>query len=126
MKSFLLIAFVILLNRPCFAASFDSLVLTVNFTEKKTRFEIPDSRKKLVTVNGREKQTLHENIVHAFKVAAEITNVKSNDPKLCRSQFIELAYTPKNKKLIKIFGCIGSKTPAALKLTELANLLTLM
>lgn len=97
--------------------------LRVEFGEKQTVFEIPDDKKGNVIVNGRKKKALLSNIDQAIKLAASAAKEKSNDGSLCRRKVIELSFSVNGSKETKTFGCIDSKTPAAVKLTELSNLM---
>lgn len=108
------------------AAQPSSLSLQLNLGDKITKFEIRNSKKLTIRVNGREHQTLRGNIQNAFAKAAAAAKEKSNDLLLCRRQNIQLVLKDKDAKEIKVIGCVGSKTPVAVKLTELANLLALM
>ncbi len=100
--------------------------LTVSFGDKRTVFEIPDSKKLNVIVNGRKKNTLRGNIDSAIKLATAASKEKSNDKSLCRRKHIELNFSIDGAKPTETYGCIDSKTPAAKKLTELSNLMLFM
>ena len=103
-----------------------ALLLRVNFGEKNTVFEIPDSKKVDLVVNGRKRKALRGNIDHAIKLATAASKEKSNDKSLCSRKYIELVFTPKGGKETRTYGCIDSKTPAAVKLSELSNLMLFM
>lgn len=102
------------------------MTLKVSYGEKSTVFEIPDAKKLEVVVNGRKRKTLRGNIDHAIKLATAASKTKSNDKALCRRKHIELTFSVKGSKETRTYGCIDSKTPAAIKLTELSNLMLFM
>ena len=100
--------------------------LTVHIGDKVSRFEIADTRKLVVSVNGRSKKTLRGNINHAIKLASAAAKEKSNDQALCLREYMELSLSVDGAKETKTYGCLGSPTPAAKKLTELSNLMLFM
>ncbi len=108
------------------ATQVTKMKLTVSFGEKQTVFEIPDTRKLNVVVNGRKKTTLRGNIDHAVKLATAASKEKSNDKSLCRRKHIELSFSVNEAKETQTYGCIDSKTPVATKLMELSNLMLFM
>src|SRR6476620_1452197 len=83
----------LVLSSPAFAAKekFSSMKLNVSYGDKTTVFEIPDSRKLNVLVNGRSKKTLRGNINSAIKMATAAAKEKSNDRNLCSRKYIELS-----------------------------------
>lgn len=125
MKIFLLAVCFSLSASVANALDRQSLRLEVNYGEKVTIFEIQNPVKHIVIVDGREKKALPGNIKTVFKLANEAAKLKSNDQKLCQRKFIQLKLKSQKKTSVTT-GCIGSKTPVASKLTDLANMMTLM
>jgi hypothetical protein len=128
MKLVIVFFFLFLNSAFAFAAAekLTSMKLNVSYGDKTTVFEIPDSQKLNVLVNGRSKKTLRGNIDSAIKMATAASKEKSNDRNLCSRKYIELTFSLNGAKESKTYGCIDSKTPAAVKLTELSNLMLFM
>lgn len=124
MKSLMMICALLVSSTTVHAApQVTRMKVTISFGEKQTVFEIPDTKKLDIIVNGRKKVALRNNIDQAVKLATSASKEKSNDKSLCRRKVIELSYSMNGAKDSKVFGCIDSKTPAATKLTELSNLM---
>lgn len=122
------ILFCALFTSSAFASTtkLTSMKISIHIGDKVSNFEIPDSRKLNILVNGRQKKTLRGNIDHALKLATQAAKEKSNDKNLCDRKIVTLTLSVKGAKETVTHGCVGSPNPAAKKLTELSNLMLFM
>lgn len=103
-----------------------SFHLTVSFGDKISTFKVDKATPEEVLVNGQTKKTSLKNAEYISKLASAALKEKSNDQKLCTRSYMLLEMPSAKDKTLAIVGCINSKTPAAKKLTELANALVLI
>lgn len=102
-----------------------AIALEVHYGEKTNSFQVPDLKKSEIVVNGALKKVSDADFKAIVEKARTASEQKSNERRLCGRKYMELVVV-ENKKSTTVVGCIGSKTPAATKLTDLSNAMLLL
>jgi hypothetical protein len=103
------------------AKALEKFEFTIFYGEKRTQYQWDEPQEVLKkTISARnltEIKLAKENQHFIEEKFIEILKMETNDSKLCSERFIKVKFKDQTK-----VGCIGSVTPVAKKLTELANL----